>query len=128
MSDLPTVSIVLVRAVNVPEGAHVRDFKEQALDRPDPWQWVYSVTAGGQKSADGDEKTDAIAAKLDERYVVLRLSDDPHLYVPSNRTYGTTNFDVDRFAGSPGDYDDQYVIARTHDLWQIQVVNKKENA
>lgn len=123
MGDLPLITIGSIRAEDIPEGAYIR--------RPithNGWQWVYSATVGGREPHDGDPDTATVAARLDERYVVLRLSVDPPVIIPSTTTGRVRTYNLDRFAGAPGDYDDDLVIARAYDLWEIQVpVDSKES-
>ena len=125
---LRTITIALIRAEDIPDGAYVRRPITAFSSSTKSWQWVYSVTVGGRAPHDEDADTATVAKKLDERYVVMRLSDDPPLMVPNTRRAGVTTYDVDRFGGAPGDYDDDLVIARAYDLWEIQVpVDSKES-
>lgn len=128
MTNLPLITIGLIRAEDIPDGSYVRRPITQFSAATEGWQWVYNVTPGGGKSGDGEPRTDTAADKLDERYVVMRLSVDPALSIPTRREAGETTQNLDRFTGVRAEYDDVLMVSRAYDLWEIQIKGESEGS
>lgn len=116
-----TVRTVTVRAEDLTDDMYVRFHNPRMSEDHHPWAWTYSVTRGGQPVADADDDTAKVAAAVDERYIVMRLSADKALKVPALRSNGVRTYRLDNFHPA-AEYDDEIVIARSYDLYDVQVV------
>ena len=123
---LRTIQIVQVRAMDLPAQAVVRRSvtQAQALDRPEKWRYLYDKVPGGLDAPDYFPLMRENAEKLDERWVQLRLSDDPDVHVPTSKTMGVTTQKV--ISEPPIEYEDTVRVEQANTLYDVQVVVERE--
>lgn len=86
----------------------------------DRWSHVYEAVQPGRGDEPDDEDMLKITCNLDERYVLLRLSNDPQ--VRGLRT------GIDDPLFTPGEFQDRYILAHQFDLFDVQVTTRLEQA
>lgn len=125
---MKTITIAFVRAEDIPAESYVRQAPRAAqFHSGGDWSYVYAIARGETDGGcDGSEDMEKIHEHLDHRHVVMRLSKDKKLSIPSVTSAGTTRQRIESFVGD-NYYDDHYVVSRSYDLWEIQIVNEKED-